>query len=119
MLCSASLFLCYWPKKRLIPDIDTIIITSAVDAGHDTWSRGYQLAWASIILFLVVAAICYALLTDVKQSMTEKVESTIEHDGRRQWYECRNLADVSTVTHWHRYIDIMLERILFYEGTSS
>ncbi|KAF2117940.1 major facilitator superfamily domain-containing protein [Lophiotrema nucula] len=64
--------------SQVIPGINSTIITSAVDAGHEVYARGYQLAWASIVPFVVVAIVCCALLTDVKKLMTEKVEATME-----------------------------------------
>jgi hypothetical protein len=64
--------------SQIIPGINTTIVNSAVDAGHGVYARAYQLAWASIVPFVVVAIICCALLTNVKELMTEKVEASME-----------------------------------------
>lgn len=64
--------------SEVIPGINSTIVSNAVNAGHGVYARGYQLAWASIVPFVVIAIICCALLTDVKHMMTEKVEATLE-----------------------------------------
>lgn len=66
--------------SQVIPGISTTIVGSAVDAGHEVYARAYQLAWASIIPFVVIAILCCAFLTDVKHMMTEKVEVNMEKE---------------------------------------
>lgn len=50
-------------------------------AAESRWqyARAYQLAWASVIPFVVLALVAVAFLRGVKELMTEKVEATVEH----------------------------------------
>lgn len=43
------------------------------------YAKAYQLAWASVIPFVVLAIVAVAFLRGVKELMTEKVEATVEH----------------------------------------
>ncbi|KAI0598932.1 major facilitator superfamily domain-containing protein [Biscogniauxia sp. FL1348] len=52
---------------------------AAVDASRWEYAYAYRLAWASVIPFVVLAIVAVALLKDVKDLMTEKVEATVEH----------------------------------------
>ncbi|KAI1493304.1 major facilitator superfamily domain-containing protein [Biscogniauxia mediterranea] len=52
---------------------------AAVDASRWEYAYAYRLAWASVIPFVVLAVVAVALLKDVKNLMTEKVEATVEH----------------------------------------
>lgn len=43
------------------------------------YAKAYQLAWASVIPFVVLAIVAVGFLSGVKELMTEKVEATVEH----------------------------------------
>lgn len=43
------------------------------------YAKAYQLAWASVIPFVVLAIVAVAFLRGVKELMTDKVEATVEH----------------------------------------
>lgn len=47
------------------------------------YAYAYQLAWSSIIPFVVLAIVAVALMKGVQDLMTEKVEATVEHVERR------------------------------------
>lgn len=63
---------------QVIPSIPREIVEEAANAGHAVYAKAYQLAWASIVPFVVIAIVCCANLRDVKQLMTERVEATVE-----------------------------------------
>ncbi|KAI0847180.1 MFS general substrate transporter [Daldinia vernicosa] len=52
---------------------------AAVEASRWQYAHAYQLAWASVIPFVVLAIVAVALLKGVKDLMTEEVEATVEH----------------------------------------
>lgn len=53
--------------------------SAAVEESRWQYAKAYQLAWASVIPFVVLAIIAVAFLRGVKELMTEKVEATVEH----------------------------------------
>ena len=54
------------------------IIESVENASHWAYARAYNLAWASVIPFVVLALVCVACLKGVKELMTDHVEATVE-----------------------------------------
>ncbi|KAF3764159.1 MFS general substrate transporter [Cryphonectria parasitica EP155] len=52
---------------------------AAVDESRWQYAKAYQLAWASVIPFVVLALVAVIFLRGVKELMTEKVEATVEH----------------------------------------
>lgn len=54
------------------------IITVAVNASHWAYARVYQLAWRSVIPFVVLAMIAVYFMKDVGALMTETVEASVE-----------------------------------------
>ncbi|KAI0470785.1 MFS general substrate transporter [Xylariaceae sp. FL0804] len=62
-----------------VPGADEKVWAAALDASHWQYAYAYNLAWASIIPFVVLAIVAVAMLKSVKELMTEKVEATVEH----------------------------------------
>ncbi|KAL1877918.1 hypothetical protein Daus18300_002271 [Diaporthe australafricana] len=58
--------------------------SAAVDESRWQYAKAYQLAWASVIPFVVLAIVAVAFLRGVKELMTEKVEATVEHVDQNQ-----------------------------------
>lgn len=54
---------------------------AAVEESRWQYAKAYQLAWASVIPFVVLALVAVAFLRGVKELMTEKVEATVEHNA--------------------------------------
>lgn len=52
---------------------------AVVDASRHVYARAYNLAWVSIIPFVVLAIAAVACLRGVAELMTEHVEATVEH----------------------------------------
>lgn len=52
---------------------------AALDESRWQYAHAYQLAWASVIPFVVLAIVAVACTRGVKDLMTEKVEATVEH----------------------------------------
>ena len=61
-----------------VPEITPAILGAAADASHWAYAHAYNLAWWSILPFVVIALISVACLKGVKELMTEKVEATVE-----------------------------------------
>ena len=55
------------------------ILGAALNASHWAYAKAYNLAWWSILPFVVIALIACACLKDVKKLMTERVEATVEN----------------------------------------
>lgn len=55
------------------------IWSAAAEESKWQYAKAYQLAWASVIPFVVLALVAVAFLRGVKELMTEKVEATVEH----------------------------------------
>ncbi|KAJ4419584.1 hypothetical protein N0V82_004887 [Gnomoniopsis sp. IMI 355080] len=53
--------------------------SAAVTESRLQYAKAYQLAWASVIPFVVLAIVAVAFLRGVKDLMTDKVEATVEH----------------------------------------
>lgn len=53
--------------------------SAALEESKLQYAMAYQLAWASVIPFVVLAIVAVAFLRGVKELMTEKVEATVEH----------------------------------------
>lgn len=58
--------------------------SAAVEESQWQYAKAYQLAWASVIPFVVLAIVAVAFLRGVKELMTEKVEATVEHIDENQ-----------------------------------
>ncbi|KUI64223.1 Putative HC-toxin efflux carrier TOXA [Cytospora mali] len=54
--------------------------SAATEESKWQYAKAYQLAWASIIPFVVLAIVAVAFLRGVRELMTEKVEATVEHN---------------------------------------
>lgn len=64
--------------------------SAAVDESRWQYAKAYQLAWASVIPFVVLAIVAVAFLRGVKELMTEKVEATVEHVDQNQGKQWEN-----------------------------
>jgi hypothetical protein len=62
-----------------VPKINDNILGAALNASHWAYAKAYNLAWWSILPFVVIALISVACLKGVKELMTERVEATVEH----------------------------------------
>lgn len=56
------------------------------------YAKAYQLAWASVIPFVVLAIVAVAFLRGVKELMTEKVEATVEHVSANSEGDMKSVA---------------------------
>lgn len=70
---------------------------AATEESHWVYAKAYQLAWASVIPFVVLAIVAVAFLKGVKELMTEKVEATVEHvapeeNGGEKWERSEGAA---------------------------
>ncbi|KAL9077902.1 MAG: hypothetical protein Q9157_003169 [Trypethelium eluteriae] len=63
---------------QAVPEINPGIIDAVENASHWAYARAYNLAWASVIPFVVIALVCVACLKGVKELMTDHVEATVE-----------------------------------------
>lgn len=55
------------------------IWSAATDESRWQYAKAYQLAWASVIPFVVLAIVAVSFLKGVKDLMTEEVEATVEY----------------------------------------
>ena len=62
-----------------LPGTNANVVPAALDASHWAYARAYNLAWASIIPFIVLAIVSVACLKGVKELMTERVDATVEN----------------------------------------
>ena len=62
-----------------IPGITPTILAAAADASQNAYAHAYNLAWWSILPFVVIALIAVLCLKGVKELMTERVEATVEN----------------------------------------
>lgn len=62
-----------------LPGTNSNVLPAAINASHWAYAKAYNLAWASITPFIVLAIVAVACLKGVKELMTEKVEATVEH----------------------------------------
>ncbi|KAH8900627.1 MFS general substrate transporter [Thozetella sp. PMI_491] len=67
-----------------VPGATPDVWAAALDASRWQYARAYNLAWASIIPFVVLGIVSIAFLKGVKELMTEKVEATVEHVDRKR-----------------------------------
>ena len=61
-----------------VPGINSSILANATNASHWAYAHAYQLAWRSLIPFVVIATVAVACMKGVKELMTEKIESSVE-----------------------------------------
>lgn len=59
-----------------------VVWSAALSESRLQYAKAYQLAWASVIPFVVLAIVAVAFLKGVKELMTEKVEATVEHGSQ-------------------------------------
>jgi hypothetical protein len=62
-----------------LPGTNANVVPAALDASHWAYAKAYNLAWASIIPFIVLAIVSVACLKGVKELMTERVDATVEN----------------------------------------
>ena len=62
-----------------VPGISPKILGAAANTSHLAYAHAYNLAWWSIVPFVVIALIAVACLKGVKELMTERVEATVEN----------------------------------------
>lgn len=62
-----------------VPGISDPILGAAMTASQRVYARAFNLAWASVIPFVVLAIVAVLLMKGVKELMTEKVEATVEN----------------------------------------
>ena len=63
---------------QAISGANQTIIDAVENASHWAYARAYNLAWASLIPFVVLAMVGIACLKGVKELMTNHVEATVE-----------------------------------------
>ncbi|KAI1176124.1 major facilitator superfamily domain-containing protein [Nemania sp. FL0916] len=63
----------------MVKGANATIWAAATKESQWQYAYAYRLAWSSIIPFVVLAIVAVALLKNVKDLMTEKVEATLEH----------------------------------------
>ena len=61
-----------------VPGLDTSILAQASEASHSAYAAAYRLAWSSIIPFVALAIIGVLFIHNVKDQMTDVVESSVE-----------------------------------------
>ncbi len=62
-----------------IPGASSSILAAAANASELAYAHAYNLAWLSILPFVVIALIAVACLKGVSELMTERVEASVEH----------------------------------------
>lgn len=68
-------------KGQGVPGANQAIMNAAWDASHWSYARAYRLGFWSVVPFVALATISVALMTGVKNLMTEKVEATVERES--------------------------------------
>ncbi|KAF2205838.1 MFS general substrate transporter [Delitschia confertaspora ATCC 74209] len=61
-----------------VPGMNAQVLSAATGASHKVYAKAYNLAWWSILPFVVICMIGLCFLRGVKDLMTEKVEATVE-----------------------------------------
>jgi len=74
-----------------VPGTNQTIIDAAMSASEQVYARAYNLSWASIIPFVVLAIVAIACLKGVRELMTDRVEATVEHIDRLTDAEGENI----------------------------
>ena len=69
-----------------VEGVNATVIEAAAGASQWAYARAYNVAWASVSPFVVLAIICVVCLKGVKELMTEHVEASVEltKDERRK-----------------------------------
>lgn len=62
-----------------VPGANGKVLVAAAKASEWAYARAYNLAWWSIVPFVVIALISVACLKGVAELMTERVEAPVEH----------------------------------------
>lgn len=61
-----------------VPGINPVILRAATNASRKVYARAFNLAWWSILPFVVICMVALCFLRGVKDLMTEKVEASVE-----------------------------------------
>ena len=61
-----------------VPGANERVVGAAVEASRWAYARAYNVAWASISPFVVLALVAVACLKGVRELMTERIEATVE-----------------------------------------
>ena len=67
---------------QAVPGMNPRILAAAENASHWAYAHAYNLAWASVIPFVVLAFVSVACLKGVKELMTDHVEATVEKEEK-------------------------------------
>jgi hypothetical protein len=62
-----------------VPGVNATIAAAAESASENAYAHAYNLAWASIIPFVVLGIASVLGLKGVKHLMTDEIEATVEH----------------------------------------
>lgn len=68
---------------------------AALDESRWQYAHAYQLAWASVIPFVVLAVVAVVFLRGVQDLMTEKVEATVERVNVDQESELKKTSSMA------------------------
>lgn len=58
--------------------------SAATEESRWQYAKAYQLAWASVIHFVILAIVAVAFLRGIKDLMTERVEASVEHNVQQE-----------------------------------
>jgi hypothetical protein len=61
-----------------VPGMTSVILAEVLNASHWAYSRAYNVAWASVIPFVVLALLSVACLKGVEELMTDHTEASVE-----------------------------------------
>lgn len=70
--------LAYGEGFEAVPGLTPAALGAAADVSEHVYAHAYNLAWWSIVPFVVLAIVAVAFLKGVKELMTERVEATVE-----------------------------------------
>lgn len=61
-----------------VPGVTGAVLAAATSASQHAYAKAYNLAWWSILPFVVIALVAVACLKGVSELMTERVEDSVE-----------------------------------------
>lgn len=64
----------------VIPGANAAVLAAATHASQQAYANAYNLAWWSILPFVVIALIAVSCLKGVAELMTERVEASVERE---------------------------------------
>ncbi|KAH8913820.1 hypothetical protein BT69DRAFT_1358788 [Atractiella rhizophila] len=77
-----------------VPGITPAILDAATSQSQQTYANAYRFAWITLIPFIVLAIVSVALLSGVKELMTDAVEATAErHPKAKDGSAAHHVAD--------------------------